>query len=93
MNRDDIIRMALEAGFSDREESSHIYSRSRFDEEICVEEFAVGEMVEHFAKLVAAHERDKCYQIAMSEASSGSLYGWPECAHVIAKAIRARGEV
>lgn len=37
-------------------------------------------------------EREACYRIAMSEASSGSLYGWPECAHVIAKAIRARGE-
>jgi hypothetical protein len=47
---------------------------------------------EAFAKLVAAAERDKCYQIAMSEAASGSLYGWPECAYCIAKAIRARGK-
>ena len=87
MNRDDIIRMALEAGFSDREESSHIYSRSRFDEEICVEEFAVGEMVEHFAKLVAAHEREACAKVAESYEPLCD-----RCPSGVANAIRARGE-
>ena len=63
MNKENIIRMALEAGFSDREESSHMFGRSRFDEEICVEEYAVGEMVERFAALVAAHEREVCAKL------------------------------
>lgn len=90
MNRDDILRMALEANFWGAEVTAP--PPTKFDDKITIEEYSVGDKIEHFAKLVAAHERDKCYQIAMSEASSGSLYGWPECAHEIAKAIRARGE-
>ena len=97
MTRDDIIRMALEAGFLDREESSHIYGQSRFDEEICVEEYSVGEIVERFAALVAAHEREACAKVCdakvKDEYATGLIdhheIGWTEsCAF----AIRARGE-
>ena len=48
---------------------------------------------QRFAAMVAAAEREACYRLARSEAASGAMYGWPECAHEIAKAIRARGEV
>ena len=89
MNRDDILRMALEAGFHDSEGND---PPKTFNDEITVEEYSVGNRVERFANLVAAAERKKCYDIAMNEASSGSLYGWPECAYYIAKAIRERGD-
>lgn len=85
MNKENIIRMALEAGFSDREESSHMFGRSRFDEEICVEEYAVGEMVERFAALVAAHEREECVRAAIDYHE----IGW---AVSCASAIRARSK-
>ena len=84
MNRDDIIRMALEAGFLDRKESSHMFGQSRFDEEICVEEYAVGEMVERFAALVAAHEREVCALLLDDQ--------WFRTQSDCAAAIRARGE-
>ena len=54
---------------------------------------ADGELAFKVAQVAADYEREACYRLAMSEASSGSMYGWPECAHEIAKAIRARGEV
>ena len=94
MTREDIIRMALEAGFLDREESSHIYGQSRFDEEICVEEYAVGEIVERFAALVAAAEREACALMCVGTILTTTLadrdynLGCLDCA----KAIRARGE-
>ena len=80
MERDDIVRMARSAFDVHTDERGRVtFSGDHY----CVEEFAA---------LVAAHEREACEHIAMSEASSGSLYGWPECAYVIAKAIRARGD-
>ena len=109
MNREDIIRMAREAGFLDRKESSHMFGQSRFDEEICVEEYAVGELVERFAALVAAHEREAAISKIESEIvhaeinglrlaplfgqSEGALAVRVDSLAAVIDAIRARGEV
>jgi hypothetical protein len=85
MTRDDIIRMAMKAGFMSREESSAIYSSSDFDKEICCEEYAYGEIVEKFAYLVATAEREACAK-AIAEVCG---YGDSED---FAAIIRARGE-
>ena len=94
MNRDDIIRMALEAGFLDRKESSHMFGQSRFDEEICVEEYAVGELVEHFAALVAAHEREACAKECETLLPSQRIFDHRYYGAVgdCVATIRARGE-
>ena len=56
MNRDDILRMALEAGFWGAEETAP--PPSTFDEQITIAEYSVGDTVERFAALVAAAERE-----------------------------------
>lgn len=107
MNRDDIIRMAREAGIRIASPMDTIDPRNVYPHEL--ERFATlvaAEKDKQIAFLKDSHdairelayktgaeeEREACARIAMGEASSGSLYGWPECAYVIAKAIRARGK-
>jgi hypothetical protein len=58
MNRDDIIRMAREAGF-DKWDNTCLSGKSDLDEKLAVGEYAIGEAVFKFAKLVAAAEREK----------------------------------
>lgn len=53
MNRDDIIRMAREAGFAHEVATGHIVATSGYTEVICT----AG--LERFAALVAAAERDR----------------------------------
>ena len=79
MNRDDIIRMAREAGFRDT----------------TTPVVALGvswEQVQRFAALVAAHEREACAKVA-DEQAQDEPYGHAKfrCGN-IAAAIRARGE-
>lgn len=78
--REDIISMALEAGFLSSDDSCGIYAESDFDREICIEEYAVGEQVARFAELVAAREREACAILAEKEAQ-----------YSLAEAIRKRG--
>ena len=70
MIREDIIRMAIEAGFLSNEDSSGCFAASDFDMEICAEEYAYGEIVERFANLVeaasAAAEREECAKVCDS---------------------------
>ena len=77
MNRDDIIRMAREAGFETAEEW---------------DKFPNGfvQVVARFAALVAAAEREACAKLAASKASVGDASNYPT---YIAAAIRARGQV
>jgi hypothetical protein len=103
MNRDDVIRMAREAGFEVMDEDAHHYAH--ITDTLC----NIDTAVERFAALVAAHEREQCAKvcdelgeywagykdtallngdIALSNAASGE----PRAAEAIAKAIRARGE-
>jgi hypothetical protein len=77
MNRDDIISMAREAGFSTLLPSEHVNGAGGVycgDDEI-------SEMLERFAELVAAVEREACATIIQRA-------GLPS----IADAIRARGK-
>jgi hypothetical protein len=77
MTQDDIIRMALEAGFSEAWLTAGS-NPPHFD--------APAVIVERFAQLVAAHEREECAKVADKWA-----VGWPHPSTVIAEEIRARG--
>ena len=83
MTRDDILRMALEANFWGAEVTAP--PPTKFDDKITIEEYSVGDKIEHFAKLVAAHEREQCALLCETEFCFDS-------AESCAKAIRARGE-
>jgi len=88
LGREQLVALALEAGFSSREDSSHMYAQSEFDKEICFEEYAIGERVARFAALVAAHEREACAKVCYkyAEESSNPMNFAENCA----AAIRAR---
>ena len=80
MNRDDIIRMAREAGGHEGDQC-----------EVCGETHALWmfglEELEHIAALVAAAEREACAKVCEQ------MQDWPEDAtpYDCAKSIRARG--
>ena len=76
MNRDDIIRMAHEAGFSDIIKKGVWITDGCWDEEL-----------ERFAELVAAAEREEC--ACEAEGIANSIHGYDK--HGYAEAIRARG--
>ena len=69
MTREDIIRMAREAGFP-----------------IC--EGFFGEMMENFAALVAAHEREACRLIVLDNSDAEGIC----CTDDVLEAFRQRGE-
>ena len=80
MNRDDIIRMALDAhllNYVDLETPRRYFIRADAD----VEE------VERFAALVAAHEREACAKVCDGWSKRDDDVGG-----FIGRAIRARGE-
>ena len=85
MNRDDIIRMAGEAGFEKYEKSS-LSGKSALDQTLQVGEYPVGEAVFKFAALVAAAERER---FAAECIDLVAMYGGPVD---LEAAIRARGE-
>ena len=100
MNRDDIIRMAREAGL--HEDDGVWYSRSDVDADVTTDD------LERFANLVAAAERKHCYDLietlvkaereacakVCEETNSASFReaGCPAEGGECAAAIRARGE-
>jgi hypothetical protein len=101
MIREDIIRMAIEAGFLSNEDSSGCFAASDFDMEICAEEYAYGEIVERFANLVeaasAAAEREACAQVCDDlpvppYVSDNDAHIWDLTCVDCAAAIRARGQ-
>lgn len=71
MNRDDIIRMAREAGFEQAGHTSHQVFTA---------------IIERFAALVAAAEREACAKLCEEQYE---YYGHD---HVFAAKIRARGQ-
>ena len=77
MNRDDIIRMALEAGFTDADNGRVWITDGYWDDE-----------VERFAALVAVAEREACAKIVDRWHDGPSSE--PEMAEIAAE-IRARG--
>ncbi len=83
MNRDDIIRMAREAGWTG------IYSEwSSPTERISIEVPVTMEQIERFAALVSAAEREECAKIVDRWHDGPSSE--PEMAEIAAE-IRARG--
>jgi hypothetical protein len=88
MTRDDIIRMAREAGFEEYEWSS-LSGESELDETLQVGEYPVGEAVFKFAALVAAAEREAC--AGLCEWKTG-IRPVDAAIETCAAAIRARGE-
>ena len=79
MNREDIIRMAREAGFSDTTNPFVALGAS-------------WEQVERFAALVAAHEREACAKVCDAVQKKNEDDGaWMWEARNCAAAIRARG--
>lgn len=70
MTKDEIIRMAQEAGFL-----QHLGL------------IAIPNILEQFAAIVAAHEREECAKVCESEGQRIDA-SWSSCA----AAIRARGE-
>ena len=77
MNREDIIRMAREAGFSDTTNPFVAWGAS-------------WEQVERFAALVAAAEREACAKVCDVLAVHPEYAS--DITKVAAQAIRARGE-
>jgi hypothetical protein len=75
MNRDDIIRMALEARLDEPYHPMNPWSASQ-------------EALERFAALVAAHEREACAKVAEDYWSEGYC---DDAVREIAAEIRARG--
>ena len=76
MNREDIIRMAREAGCIPRR-------HPEYDNDIQV--FATPDVLERFAALVAAAEREACAKVAEDYCGAGDDEGY-----ALATAIRAR---
>jgi hypothetical protein len=88
MNRDDIISMAREAGFSTLLPSEHVNGAGGVycgDDEI-------SEMLERFAKLVAAAEREACAKVCEGSDAAWTETAWNDACHTCAAAIRARGK-
>ena len=75
MTREDIIRMAREAGMT-----------------VCRDEWVFGEMLERFAALVAAAEREACAKVCEVRADEEIGMAYQGIALDCADAIRARKE-
>jgi hypothetical protein len=78
MNRDDIIKMAREAG-------------AMFDHMTWVER-DLAPVFERFAALVAAHEREACAKVCEERQEVFQKYYTKGLAAMCAEAIRARGD-
>jgi len=81
VNRDDIIRMAHEAGFSDIIKKGVWITDGCWDEEL-----------ERFAELVAAAEREACAEACNDNAKSMPKSEYAEACQDCAYIIRARSE-
>jgi hypothetical protein len=76
MNREDIIRMAREAGLDDPHAVVHAYC-----------ELKLTDHLERFAALVAAAEREACAKVVEDYCGA-----WDDKGYTLAAAIRARGQ-
>lgn len=79
MTRDDIIRMAREAGFEADESVSDVWATDGY----------WAEELERFARLVAAAERGKCAECGKSAAEGWALYCVKCCEDSMVKAAVA----
>ena len=92
LTKDDILRMAREAGFH-KWDSTCLSGKSDLDEKLAVGEYAIGEAVFKFATLVAAAEREACAKEISAEIND-EIEDEAYCILVTLLArIRARGQV
>ena len=82
MTRDDILRMAKEAGFEEGY-GNHLFPPGDYREEVV----PVTDEIIRFAALVAAAEREACAKVAESYEPTCEV-----CPSGVSSAIRARGE-
>ena len=89
VNREDIIRMALEAGFAHDPKTDRIVAVDGFTE------VGVTAGIERFAALAAAHEREACAQVCDEVIRDLYIVDGDASEEVLrcAKTIRKRGEV
>jgi hypothetical protein len=89
MTRDDIIRMAREAGFEEGY-GNHLFPPGDYREEVV----PVTDEIIRFAALVAKREREACAKVCEWEAAKLEQWHPREALEVgiCAAAIRARGE-
>jgi hypothetical protein len=85
MTQDEIIEMARQAGM---EKDGDMWFSNLFKTDMDVH----ISHLEHFAKLVAAKEREVCAEICDYEADDFTEGDWDTCCNYLAKKIRARGE-
>ena len=90
MTPDDIIRMAIEAGFEEYNLTS-LSGDSELDRTLQVGEYPVGESVFKLVNLVATAEREACAKLCELEVVHDTYDTELKMAKYIAKAIRARG--
>ena len=83
MTRDDIIRMAQEAGCIPRRHPEY------WDD---IQIFATPDVLERFATLVASAEREACAKVCAAEADDGSEGEWDGCCLSLARKIREKGQ-
>ena len=79
MNRDDIIRMAQEAGFE--------IEKTLYGPVPCVDGRGIDDRLERFAALVAEREREACAKVAEAYEPTCDT-----CPSGVANAIRVRSE-
>ena len=85
MNRDDIIRMAQEAGFE--------IEKTLYGPVPCVDGRGIDDRLERFAALVAAAEREACATVCDEvECGSSMMIEERQTANECARKIRARGQ-
>lgn len=89
MSRNDIIRMAGEAGFPDCKPENHPFVASS-DLRAAHEEFLAN--LHRFAALVAAHEREQCAKVCDEQHDRARTSTGAARADACAAAIRARGQ-
>ena len=87
MNREDIIRMAREAGFTDHNGFCEVIVRHSNGSWV-----GVKDELERFAALVASAEREACAKVCDSHAFAEGVPGAPTWSEACAAAIRARGQ-
>jgi len=80
MTRDDILRMAREAG-------GYVAELPNGDAWLLDDA-----VVKRFAALVAAHEREACAKVCEGNDAAWTETAWNDACHTCAVAIRARGE-
>ena len=76
MDREQIIRMAREAGFE------------VYETDVWITDGWWTEELEHFAALVAAHEREACAKVVEDYCGA-----WDDEGYALSNAIRARGQL